>query len=124
MKQSLIYFVALILMKTFVLFVLQILPWIALVGDWALRWTEGSEALQITFVMLIFPLVMNGFQYWIIDNFLMERAQNAGVQGHQERPEEDLDEDETRLRLDVSDDDDDDSALTEEAEVAKHRHMK
>ena len=59
-------------MKLCVLAIFAFLPWIAWVGDWALRWTEGSEALQITFVMFIFPLIMNALQYWIIDNFIKD----------------------------------------------------
>ena len=50
----------------------MVLPWIAWVGDWALRWTEGSEALQIAFVMFVFPLIMNALQYYIIDSFIKD----------------------------------------------------
>lgn len=39
-------------------------------GDWALRWTEGDEALQVIFVMLVFPVIMNATQYYIIDSFI------------------------------------------------------
>lgn len=72
LKQSIIYFLGLIGMKLCVLAIFAFLPWIAWVGDWALRWTEGSEAVQITFVMFIFPLIMNALQYWIIDNFIKD----------------------------------------------------
>lgn len=57
-------------MKFCVFIIFQLCPWIVQVGDWALRWTEGNEAIQIAFVMLIFPLVMNGIQYYIIDIFI------------------------------------------------------
>lgn len=67
-----IYFLGLIGMKLCVLAIFAFLPWIAWVGDWALRWTEGNQALQITFVMFIFPLIMNALQYWIIDNFIKD----------------------------------------------------
>ncbi len=30
--------------------------------------------MQILFVMLIFPLIMNAAQYWIIDNFIKDRT--------------------------------------------------
>lgn len=73
LKQSLIYFVGLLGMKTCVFFVFQLCPWIVVVGDWALRWTEGNTALQIAFVMLIFPLIMNAFQYYVIDTFIKKR---------------------------------------------------
>lgn len=70
LKQSLIYFIGLLCMKTCVFIVFELLPWIVQVGDWALRWTEGNEAVQIAFVMLIFPLIMNALQYYIIDSFI------------------------------------------------------
>jgi hypothetical protein len=62
-------------MKLCVLAIFAFLPWIAWVGDWALRWTEGNTALQITFVMFVFPLIMNALQYWIIDNFIKETVE-------------------------------------------------
>lgn len=49
-------------MKLFVLFLFAVLPWVPWIGDWALRWTEGNEALQIAFAMFIFPLAMNAIQ--------------------------------------------------------------
>lgn len=70
LKQSLIYFIGLLLMKACVFLIFNLAPWIIVVGDWALRWTEGNEALQIAFVMLIFPLIMNALQYYIIDTFI------------------------------------------------------
>ena len=57
-------------MKFCVFFLIQLLPFIIKIGDWALRWTEGNTALQIAFVMLLFPLIMNAIQYYIIDSFI------------------------------------------------------
>lgn len=74
LKQSLIYFICLLLMKTCVFFIIEMLPWIVQVGDWALRWTEGNEAIQVAFVMLIFPLIMNALQYYIIDSFIKNKT--------------------------------------------------
>ena len=79
-KQSLIYFIGLFLMKLCVFFLFQALPWIAWVGDWALRWTEGNEALQIAFVMFIFPVLMNAIQYYIIDGFIKESHEEQGFE--------------------------------------------
>ncbi|KFY17642.1 hypothetical protein V492_00493 [Pseudogymnoascus sp. VKM F-4246] len=69
-KQSLIYFLGLLGMKFIVLLIFIFFPWISHVGDWALRWTEGNEKLQVFFVMLFFPVVMNATQYYIIDTFI------------------------------------------------------
>lgn len=57
-------------MKTCVFILIQMLPFIVKIGDWALRWTEGDAAIQIAFVMLIFPVIMNAIQYYIIDAFI------------------------------------------------------
>ncbi|KXH27689.1 hypothetical protein CSAL01_05864 [Colletotrichum salicis] len=86
LKQSLIYFCGLFGMKFCVLIIFLLLPWISRVGDWALRWTEGNEQLQIFFVMMFFPLVMNAMQYYIIDSFIKQPQHE-----HERLPEEDPD---------------------------------
>lgn len=70
LKQSVIYFCGLFGMKICVLAIFILMPWISIAGDWALGWTEGNEKLQIAFVMMIFPLIMNILQYYIIDSFI------------------------------------------------------
>jgi hypothetical protein len=78
-------------MKLCVLAIFAFLPWIAWVGDWALRWTEGNTAVQITFVMFIFPLIMNALQYWIIDNFIKD-PEHGGEGGYEGVGDSDEDE--------------------------------
>jgi hypothetical protein len=73
LKQSLLYFLGLLGMKFCVFLIFTLCPWIVVVGNWALRWTEGNEAIQIAFVMLIFPLIMNALQYYIIDTFIKNK---------------------------------------------------
>lgn len=94
LKQSVIYFCGLLLMKLCVLAIFAFLPWIAWVGDWALRWTEGNTAVQITFVMFIFPLIMNALQYWIIDNFIKdpEHGGEGGYEGVGDMDDEESDD--------------------------------
>ncbi|WEW57969.1 hypothetical protein PRK78_003436 [Emydomyces testavorans] len=70
LKQSIIYFFGLVGMKTCVVVIIHLLPFIVQLGDWALRWTEGNTAVQIIFVMLLFPVIMNAIQYYIIDIFI------------------------------------------------------
>jgi hypothetical protein len=67
-------------MKLCVFFIFKLCPWIVKVGDWALRWTEGNEALQIAFVMLIFPVIMNAMQYYIIDSFIKGRSEKSELE--------------------------------------------
>ncbi|KAF7901250.1 hypothetical protein EAF00_003471 [Botryotinia globosa] len=87
-KQSIIYFIGLMGMKICVLIIFLVLPWISQIGDWALRWTEGDEALQVIFVMLIFPVIMNATQYYIIDSFIKNQKPD-----HELIPDEDSDSD-------------------------------
>ncbi|KAI5466300.1 vacuolar membrane protein-domain-containing protein [Mariannaea sp. PMI_226] len=87
LKQSVIYFCGLFGMKICVLIIFIMMPWISKVGDWALSWTEGNEKLQIAFVMMIFPLIMNAMQYYIIDSFIKKKETD-----HESLPTEDSDE--------------------------------
>lgn len=75
-------------MKICVLIIFLVLPWISRIGDWALRWTEGDTALQVIFVMLIFPVIMNATQYYIIDSFIKNQKPD-----HELIPDEDSDSD-------------------------------
>ncbi|KAI1768276.1 vacuolar membrane protein-domain-containing protein [Hypoxylon sp. FL1150] len=86
LKQSVIYFCGLFGMKICVLVIFLILPWISRIGDWALKWTEGNERVQIVFVMMLFPLIMNALQYYIIDSFIKMKEE-----GHERLQSEDGD---------------------------------
>ncbi|MCJ1255635.1 hypothetical protein MMC24_003452 [Lignoscripta atroalba] len=85
LKQSLIYFIGLLGMKACVFFLFKLCPWIIQVGDWALRWTEGNEMVQVFFVMLFFPVIMNALQYYIIDGFIKDQKPSD----HEPIPSED-----------------------------------
>jgi hypothetical protein len=121
-KQSLIYFLGLMGMKICVLIIFLVLPWISRIGDWALRWTEGDAALQVIFVMLVFPVIMNATQYYIIDSFIKKQSQE---QEHERIPEEDDDSerggDLARGSSDLihSDDGEDPEILAKEDEASK-----
>lgn len=81
LKQSIIYFCGLMGMKLVVLLLFMILPWLPRIGDWALGWTEGNEKLQIVFVMMLFPLIMNALQYYIIDSYIKKQEARAADGG-------------------------------------------
>ncbi|KAI5862141.1 vacuolar membrane protein-domain-containing protein [Durotheca rogersii] len=113
LKQSVIYFCGLFGMKICVLIIFLVFPWISRVGDWALAWTEGNERVQIVFVMMLFPLIMNALQYYIIDSFIKLKED-----GHERLPTEDRGED--RSERDPFDDalvdsSDDDSSISGES---------
>ena len=84
-------------MKLCVFFIFKICPWLVYVGDWALRWTEGNENLQVFFVMLFFPLIMNALQYYIIDGFIKNKKPSEHEPVSTE--EEDARDDEASQRL-------------------------
>jgi len=92
LKQMLIYFVGLLGMKFCVVVFFKICPWIVEVGDWALGWTEGNDVLQIFFVMLLFPVIMNALQYYIVDSFIKMKEDPT----HEAVPTEDPDDDSRR----------------------------
>ncbi|KAF4497920.1 vacuolar membrane [Fusarium agapanthi] len=105
LKQSVIYFCGLFGMKICVLIIFIMMPWISKAGDWALGWTEGNEKLQIAFVMMIFPLIMNALQYYIIDSFIKLKETNheshgseSGDEGRRRRYDDSEDET-SRARL-------------------------
>lgn len=76
-------------MKICVLIIFLLAPWISRVGDWALKWTEGDEVLQVIFVMLVFPVIMNATQYYIIDSFIKNQNPDSH---HEQIPGEDPDD--------------------------------
>jgi hypothetical protein len=91
-------------MKLFVFFLFAAMPWLPWIGDWALRWTKGNEALEVTFAMFIFPLAMNAVQYWVIDNFIMDKKKKDGKEGYQavQEDEEDEEDEGDRPRIQAS----------------------
>ncbi|KAI9772163.1 MAG: hypothetical protein M1839_002534 [Geoglossum umbratile] len=101
LKQSLIYFLGLLGMKLCVLFIFSICPWISWIGDWALRWTEGDPRIQVFFVMLLFPLIMNAMQYYIIDSFIKDPTDSNNLE---RRPivDPDTDDDDARRPRGIS----------------------
>ncbi|ORZ15589.1 Vaculolar membrane protein-domain-containing protein, partial [Absidia repens] len=70
LKQLAVYTLSLLLMKTLVVLLFHLCPWLEDFGFWVLGWTAGNYKLQVAFVMLIFPLVMNILQFWIIDTIV------------------------------------------------------
>ena len=112
-------------MKICVLVLFLLLPWISRIGDWALQWTEGNEKLQIVFVMMLFPLIMNAMQYYIIDHFIKKKEDKNH---HQRLPSEDRDDDERDHHafdadmLDSGDEDEGDGSegSTESLRMSKH----
>ncbi|KAK9468795.1 vacuolar membrane protein-domain-containing protein [Lipomyces arxii] len=78
-KQSMIYFLGLSCMKFVVYVMLTVLPfWDSLAG-FLLSWTKGHERTEVSFVMLVFPLIMNVFQYYLVDSIIKSHDRKAIV---------------------------------------------
>ncbi|ORX54085.1 hypothetical protein DM01DRAFT_1335939 [Hesseltinella vesiculosa] len=81
-KQTLIFILAEALMKTCIYSLLRFFPFLFRLGEWALRWTKGNYHYQVIFVMLIFPLILNAMQFWIVDTIV----KMTPTHDHQELP--------------------------------------
>ncbi|CDR44001.1 CYFA0S13e01354g1_1 [Cyberlindnera fabianii] len=68
-KQLAIFFMAVIMMKC-ILYLLLYFPIFAIYADWVLSWSDGFPNLQIVLVMLVFPIMLNCFQYYVVDNLI------------------------------------------------------
>ncbi|ORX63209.1 hypothetical protein DM01DRAFT_1298252 [Hesseltinella vesiculosa] len=102
-KQLGLYLVCLILMKCVVLLLFSLCPWLETVGAWILSWM-GHPKMQAVFVMLIFPLVMNIMQFWIIDTIVKHNSLRTPIY-----LDDALDED---VLIPIYEEDDDDESLT------------
>ncbi|OBZ84551.1 hypothetical protein A0J61_07399 [Choanephora cucurbitarum] len=69
-KQLGAYVLALVVMKLVVVILFSLCPWLETLGEWVLSWTMGNYRLQVLFVMLVFPLMMNIIQFWIVDTIV------------------------------------------------------
>ncbi|KAI8362817.1 vacuolar membrane protein-domain-containing protein [Blakeslea trispora] len=70
LRQMTVFLSAAILTKLCLCVFLMYSPWLVKLGELALSWTKGRPRLQLVFVMLIFPLVMNALQFWLTDTIL------------------------------------------------------
>lgn len=69
-RQLLVYLLALLIMKLFVLLIFYIFPFLFTIGKWLLGLFGKHKRAQVVFAMAIFPLVMNVVQFWLIDSLL------------------------------------------------------
>ncbi|KAK9447858.1 vacuolar membrane protein-domain-containing protein [Limtongia smithiae] len=85
MRQAVMYFLGLSMMKFMVYVLLAVLPfWDALAG-FLLAWAQGHERTEVAFVMLVFPLIMNMVQYYLVDSIIKaRRPASAYLHGHGE----------------------------------------
>ncbi|GAA5880147.1 hypothetical protein JCM8547_001579 [Rhodosporidiobolus lusitaniae] len=72
-EQAAVYVACLAAMKAVVLVLMWVLPGLEDGMSWLLSWLRNDEA-QVFVVMLVLPLVMNLFQFLMVDSFLKDKA--------------------------------------------------
>lgn len=80
-RQLLIFITSLLMMKIFVVILFNIMPFLFDFGAWLLRPFETTDdrRAEIVFVLLIFPLIMNTCQAWLIDAFIKDKTIHGGA---------------------------------------------
>ncbi|KAJ7639253.1 vacuolar membrane protein-domain-containing protein [Roridomyces roridus] len=116
LRQAAIYLVALTTMKFMVIGMLALIPGLYTVGAWLLSWTytEKGDAVQVIFVMGIFPIIMNILQFWIVDSIV----KGSGVALDEDAPDP-LDR-EPLFRAGDDDDDDTPTNVHTQTDIESH----
>ena len=79
-RQTAVYVLALVLMKLIVLGLLYMMPFLTLFGSWLLGLFQTHRAMQVIFVMALFPMAMNMLQFWIVDSMLLYQRPPPGYE--------------------------------------------
>uniref|UniRef100_A0A060T2D2 ARAD1C27874p n=1 Tax=Blastobotrys adeninivorans TaxID=409370 RepID=A0A060T2D2_BLAAD len=69
-KQALLYLVALVSMKLLLYLFVWWMPMIDDLGNFLISWSNFDARVQVAFVVLIFPLIMNTLQYYLVDSII------------------------------------------------------
>ncbi|KAF8312697.1 hypothetical protein DL93DRAFT_2138394 [Clavulina sp. PMI_390] len=110
LKQLGVYLFVLFLMKTSVIALIEIFPFLMTFGSWLLSWSNSRNAVQVIFVMGIFPIAMNIVQFWLIDSIVKFKSTFVEVsspRSHEDRNplvddyDEDNDNDSGRYENDI-----------------------
>lgn len=101
LRQTIVFVLCLFTMKLIVVSIFRVMPFLFYVGEWLMGWTLHDVKLQVVFVMLVFPLIMNIVQFWLVDQVIKKRLEGVKLERSESHDEE---EDETFLRVDISDD--------------------
>lgn len=69
-KQLVLYVIAVVLAKIMLGLALFYVPFLDDWGAYLISWTAFDKTVQIAFVMLIFPTIMNSIQYYVVDSII------------------------------------------------------
>jgi len=77
-RQFLLFITALMLVKIVVVTSLEAFPFIVTMGEWLLSPLKrtGDTRLEVVVVMLLFPLVMNVMQAWLVDMIIKGKLES------------------------------------------------
>ncbi len=100
-RQTIAFICCLFVMKFMVVTIFRLFPVLFDIGEWLLGWTLYNAKLQVVFVMLIFPLVMNILQFWLVDQVIKKKLEGVKL------VDDDFGVEDVFLSEALSDDDDD-----------------
>ena len=66
---------AIVIFSKFLLFIMEFFCKVILdkISEFLLGWIQKYPNLELIFVIIVVPVIMNGFAFWIQDNFLKKR---------------------------------------------------
>ena len=79
-RQTVAFICCLLVMKIIIIFIFRLCPFLFDIGEFLLGWTLYNAKLQVVFVMLIFPLVMNIIQFWLVDQVIMKKLEGVKLE--------------------------------------------
>ncbi|ORZ39453.1 Vaculolar membrane protein-domain-containing protein [Catenaria anguillulae PL171] len=72
-KQTLVFSMCLFMMKVCVAMFIYLFPWVQILGTLALApFTDPRH--EVVFVMLVFPIIMNVVQFWLVDQVIKHKT--------------------------------------------------
>ncbi|KAK4053408.1 hypothetical protein OIV83_001573 [Microbotryomycetes sp. JL201] len=77
-QQACVYVACLGAMKVAVLVIFWLFPVLFAVANWCLSWIDSDDA-QVVLVMLILPLVMNVFQFLVVDSLIKSKTPTSSA---------------------------------------------
>ncbi|CAG8765975.1 4812_t:CDS:2 [Cetraspora pellucida] len=96
-RQTVAFIICILFMKIVIVIIFRRLPFLFDFGEWFLGWTLYDPKLQVVFVMLIFPLLMNTVQFWLVDQVIKKKVEGGKL-------EDSRDEDHVFLPVNANDD--------------------
>ncbi|KAK9462944.1 vacuolar membrane protein-domain-containing protein [Lipomyces oligophaga] len=79
LRQAAMYFISLSCMKFVVYVMLTTMPFWDGCASFLLSWTDGHARIEVSFVMLVFPLIMNMIQYYLVDSIIKSHGYKPGL---------------------------------------------